>query len=98
MCYGLVLAPFLEVGQNPEGRNVKLTHGVDANRCTDTVQIAKALSESKRTFLEQPDWQTIPWALATTSKSHQNGIFDILSFVPGLFEDLRSSQIIHATA
>lgn len=60
-------------------------------------QISKALSDQKRTFLEKSDWQEIPWALNPGVKSHQSRLFDVLSFVPGLLEDLANCRTSTST-
>jgi hypothetical protein len=52
-----------------------------------SIQIARALQERKRTFLEQPEWKTIPWAADPLGRSHANYLLDMLADVPGLLED-----------
>ncbi|KAL8757753.1 MAG: hypothetical protein Q9184_004124, partial [Pyrenodesmia sp. 2 TL-2023] len=50
-------------------------------------EIAKAVADGKRTFLEQPDWLVIPWELDQNPKSHLEKLFDIGCRIPGLIED-----------
>lgn len=47
----------------------------------------KAITDCKRTFLEQQDWLTIPWAQDPSQKSYMNQLMDIFCIIPGLLED-----------
>ena len=42
--------------------------------------------------MEQTSWQTIPWAADPNGKTQQSRIFDIISLIPGLFEDLANFE------
>ena len=46
-----------------------------------------ALIARQRTFLELPEWRTIPWSEIGCTKTPQNELVDILVFVPGLISD-----------
>lgn len=41
----------------------------------------------KRSFLEDEEWMSVPWALEPAMKSEQNKLADILVTVPGMLED-----------
>ena len=47
----------------------------------------KAITDCKRTFLDQEDWQTIPWAQDPSQKSSMNLLIDIFCVIPGLLEE-----------
>ena len=47
----------------------------------------KAITDCKRTFLDQQDWQTIPWAQDPSQKSSMNLLIDIFCVIPGLLEE-----------
>ena len=47
----------------------------------------KAITDCKRTFLEQDDWLTIPWAEDPSQKSQMNQLMDIFCIIPGLLEE-----------
>ena len=49
--------------------------------------IVQALSLRKRTFLEQEEWKTVPWADDPASKNSFDYLVDILANLPGLLED-----------
>ncbi|OBT55598.1 hypothetical protein VE04_03642 [Pseudogymnoascus sp. 24MN13] len=51
-------------------------------------EIMGAMKVRKRTFLEQKDWKTVPWEDEPDSKSHLDGMTDIMADIPGLYEDL----------
>ncbi|GAM43740.1 hypothetical protein TCE0_060f18794 [Talaromyces pinophilus] len=41
----------------------------------------------KRCFLDEENWQSVPWVIEPNSKSPQNYLADILGTVPGMLED-----------
>ena len=47
----------------------------------------KAITDCKRTFLDQQEWLTIPWAQNPGQKSSMNHLIDIFCIVPGLLEE-----------
>ncbi len=47
----------------------------------------KAITDCKRTFLDQEDWLTIPWAQDPGQKSLMNQLIDIFCIIPGLLEE-----------
>ena len=47
----------------------------------------KAITDCKRTFLDQPEWQQIPWAQEPGLKSSINHLIDIFCIIPGLLEE-----------
>ena len=49
----------------------------------------KAITDCKRTFLDQPDWLTIPWAQDPGQKSSMNLLIDIFCIIPGLLEEAK---------
>ena len=49
--------------------------------------ITKALTLQRRTFLDQEEWKTIPWADEPESKTPGQYVQDILADIPGLLED-----------
>lgn len=55
----------------------------------------KAITDCKRTFLEQQDWLTIPWAQDPGQKSAMNQLIDIFCITPGLLED---SKRLHTSS
>ena len=57
--------------------------------------IIKAITDCKRTFLEQDDWLTIPWAHDPEQKSAINQLIDIFCIVPGLLAD---SKRLHTSS
>ncbi|KAF4340294.1 transcriptional regulatory [Fusarium beomiforme] len=46
-----------------------------------------AVANRKRTFLEQDEWKTVPWALQPMSKTIACFLQDILCDIPGMMED-----------
>lgn len=55
---------------------------------TDTgSEMAKAITDGKRTFLEQSDWLVIPWELNQHPKPPLEKLFDIGCRISGLIED-----------
>ena len=50
----------------------------------------KAITDCKRTFLDQDDWLTLPWAQDPNSKSAMNHLIDIFCTIPGLLEESKS--------
>lgn len=57
------------------------------------VQIFAAIVEGKRTFLEQPEWKTVPWALNQQKKAFYSRIQDLFCDIPGMFEDAASGDV-----
>ncbi|KAK7513813.1 hypothetical protein IWZ03DRAFT_241887 [Phyllosticta citriasiana] len=51
------------------------------------ILISKAMLEHKRTFLEEEQWQTVPWKLNPEARSPSSRLLDVLSYVPGLLEN-----------
>ncbi|KAI1781304.1 hypothetical protein F4818DRAFT_34655 [Hypoxylon cercidicola] len=51
-----------------------------------TLLIASLFSR-RRTFLEEPHWQDVPWALDPFAKPAQSQLLDILVTIPGLLEE-----------
>ncbi|KAL7932084.1 hypothetical protein V8C35DRAFT_323319 [Trichoderma chlorosporum] len=47
------------------------------------------MDESRRTFLEEPSWQEIPWSHDAGHKSFRGLFIDIICCIPGLLEDDR---------
>lgn len=60
--------------------------GVDAYHA-DLVKIMAGLFSRKRSFLQSPDWLTIPWSRNHSTKTEQSKLLDVLVFIPGLLED-----------
>ncbi|KAK6843056.1 hypothetical protein PG995_002064 [Apiospora arundinis] len=56
----------------------------DAGRAT---LLVASLFSKQRMFLEEPKWQTVPWALDPTAKSAQSYLLDIFTVIPGLLEE-----------
>ncbi|MCJ1306089.1 hypothetical protein MMC08_008907, partial [Hypocenomyce scalaris] len=56
-------------------------------RMTHFKQIARALTLRQRTFLEDPDWKSVPWMDDPTSKNSVQYLLDVLAGIPGLLED-----------
>ena len=52
----------------------------------------KAITDCKRTFLDQQDWLTIPWAQDPGQKSSMNLLIDYFCMIPGLLEDAKRLQ------
>ena len=50
----------------------------------------KAITDYKRTFLEEPAWLTLPWAQDPGQKSPINHLIDIFCMIPGLLQDHKS--------
>ena len=50
----------------------------------------KAITDCKRTFLDQDAWLTLPWAHDPDRKSAINHLIDIFCIIPGLLEDSKS--------
>ena len=60
--------------------------------------INQACVSRKPTFLAHPDWQTIPWAKNSSSKTHFDELLNILADVPACFEEFdRLSDLAGAT-
>ena len=62
-----------------------LAHDIFAN--SRFLIILASLSVSKRTFLSQLAWKTIPWCTHSQSKCHMHSLLDILADLPGLKEE-----------
>lgn len=45
------------------------------------------MDESRRTFLEEPCWQQVPWSHDPGHKSFRGLFIDIICCIPGLLED-----------
>ena len=56
----------------------------------------EALMNGKRTFLEQEEWKTIPWALEPASKTSLSLIQDIICDLPGLLASAKSLKTVLA--
>ena len=54
----------------------------------------KAITDCKRTFLEEPHWLHDPWAQDPNQKSPMNRLIDIFCVIPGLLE---SSKSLHSS-
>ncbi|KAL9066076.1 MAG: hypothetical protein Q9161_007801 [Pseudevernia consocians] len=52
--------------------------------------VIKAITDCQRTFLDQEDWLTLPWALDPDQKSSMNQLIDIFCVIPGLLETSKS--------
>lgn len=52
--------------------------------------VIKAITDYKRTFLDQPAWLTLPWAQDPGQKSSMNHLIDIFCVIPGLLEDSKA--------
>lgn len=52
--------------------------------------VIKAITDCKRTFLDQEAWLTLPWAQDPSQKSPMNHLIDIFCMIPGLLEDSKS--------
>ena len=52
--------------------------------------VIKAITDCKRTFLDQEAWLTLPWAQNPSQKSPMNHLIDIFCMIPGLLEDSKS--------
>lgn len=52
--------------------------------------VIKAITDCKRTFLDQEAWLTLPWAQDPGQKSTMNHLIDIFCIIPGLLQDSRS--------
>lgn len=52
--------------------------------------VIKAITDCKRTFLDQESWLTLPWAHDPNQKSSMNYLIDIFCTIPGLLEDSKS--------
>ena len=50
----------------------------------------KAITDCKRTFLDQEAWLTLPWDQDPNQKSSMNHLIDIFCIIPGLLEDSKS--------
>lgn len=48
-----------------------------------------SLFSRRRTFLEEPHWQDVPWALDPLAKPAQSQLLDVLVTIPGLLEEER---------
>lgn len=56
----------------------------------------KAITDCKRTFLDQEDWLTLPWAQDPNQKTPMNHLIDIFCIIPGLLEDSKSLHSGHS--
>ncbi|KAI0181208.1 hypothetical protein GGR52DRAFT_23480 [Hypoxylon sp. FL1284] len=61
-----------------------LLNAFEAARAT---LLIPSLFSKRRTFLEEPHWQEVPWALDPLAKPAQSLLLDILVTVPGLLEE-----------
>ncbi|KAI6087395.1 hypothetical protein F4821DRAFT_107466 [Hypoxylon rubiginosum] len=61
-----------------------LRNAFEAARAT---LLVASLFSRRRTFLEEPHWQDVPWALDPLGKSAQSQLLDILVTIPGLLEE-----------
>ena len=52
--------------------------------------VIKAITDEKRTFLDQQEWLTLPWAQNPGQKSPMNYLIDIFCIIPGLLEDCKT--------
>ena len=52
--------------------------------------VIKAITDEKRTFLDQEEWLTLPWAHNPGQKSPMNYLIDIFCIIPGLLEDCKT--------
>ncbi|KAL8902824.1 MAG: hypothetical protein Q9207_004350 [Kuettlingeria erythrocarpa] len=50
-------------------------------------EIAKAVSDGKRTFLEQSDWLVVPWENDPDPRPRLETLFDVACRIPGLIEE-----------
>ena len=55
------------------------------NSCRATL-VTVGLLQKRRSFLEEPGWCTVPWALEPQAKTDQDKLVDLLAQVPGLAE------------
>ncbi|KAH6662280.1 hypothetical protein B0J14DRAFT_496261 [Halenospora varia] len=49
--------------------------------------ITVGLITKRRTFLEEPQWRTASWPIATSPTNEQSQLTDVLALVPGLLDD-----------
>ena len=68
-------------------RNLEDRHIFEAAR---PIIVIKAITDCKRTFLDQEAWLTLPWAQDLCQKSSMNQLIDIFCIIPGLLEDSKS--------
>lgn len=68
-------------------RSLEERHIFEAAR---PIIVIKAITDCKRTFLDQKDWLTLPWAQDPGQKSAMNHLIDIFCTIPGLLEDSKS--------
>ncbi|XXG96885.1 hypothetical protein Hte_003176 [Hypoxylon texense] len=69
----------------PEAFQVQpLRNAFEAARAT---LLIASLFSRRRTFLEEPYWQDVPWALDPLAKTAQSQLLDILVTIPGLLEE-----------
>ncbi|KAL8706237.1 MAG: hypothetical protein Q9201_000674 [Fulgogasparrea decipioides] len=61
------------------------------------IVIAKAVADGKRTFLERPEWLTLPWASVSGQKSSFEELLDLSCAIPGLVEDRRELSLHKAS-
>lgn len=52
--------------------------------------VIKAITDEKRTFLDQEEWLTLPWEQKPEQKSPMNYLIDIFCIIPGLLEDCKT--------
>ncbi|KAI0018993.1 hypothetical protein F4780DRAFT_470565 [Xylariomycetidae sp. FL0641] len=62
-----------------------LRNAFEAGRAT---LLVASLSSRRRTFLENPRWQDVPFAHEPNTKTSQSYLLDIFIVIPGLLEDL----------
>ena len=68
-------------------RSLEERHIFEAAR---PIIVIKAITNLKRTFLDQEAWLTLPWAQDLDQKSSMNHLIDIFCIIPGLLEDCKS--------
>ena len=68
-------------------RSLEERHIFEAAR---PIIVIKAITNYKRTFLDQEAWLTLPWAQDLDQKSSMNHLIDIFCIIPGLLEDSKS--------
>lgn len=52
--------------------------------------VIKAITDEKRTFLDQQEWLTLPWDQTPGQKSPMNYLIDIFCIIPGLLQDCKT--------
>ena len=58
--------------------------------------VIKAITDEKRTFLDQKAWLTLPWKHEPEQKSFMNYLIDIFCIIPGLLEDCKTLNPIRS--